>query len=47
VFIIFYYDQQKQNYITKSYITTVSLCNLPCYMFRDFRVIVREFKTND
>jgi hypothetical protein len=27
-------------------ITTVSLCNLYCYMFRHFRVIIRESTTN-
>jgi len=26
--------------------TTVSLCNLHCYMFRHFRVIIRQFTTN-
>ena len=28
------------------YITIVSLCNLYCYMFRHFHVIIREFLTN-
>jgi len=33
------------NYITKLYITTVSLCNLHSYMFRHFRIIIRQFTT--
>jgi len=34
-----------RNYIIKIYITTVSLCNLRCYMFRHFLVIIRKFTT--
>jgi len=34
------------NYFIKLYVTTVSLCNLHSYIFRHFRVIVREFTTN-
>ena len=32
--------------IKKLCITTVSLCNLYSYMFRHFRIIIREFTTN-
>jgi len=32
------------NYIIKVYITTFSLCSLYFYMFRHFRVIIRELK---
>jgi len=31
------------NYIITVYVTTVSLCNLHCYIFRHFRVIIRQF----
>jgi hypothetical protein len=43
---ILYYKQQKHNYIITVYITTVSLCNLHCYMFRHCHVIIRQFTTN-
>jgi len=33
------------NYIITVYITTVSLCNQYCYMFRQFRCIIRQFTT--
>ena len=32
--------------IIQVYITTGSLCNLYCCMFRHFRVIIRKFTTN-
>ena len=28
------------------YITAASLCNLYCYMFRQFRVTITQFNTN-
>jgi len=34
------------NYLIKVYITTVCLCYLHCYMFRHFRVTIRQFTTN-
>jgi hypothetical protein len=40
--IIVYYKQLKHNCLIRVYITTVSLCNLYCHMFRHFRDIVRE-----
>jgi len=43
---IFYYNQRMNDYIIKVYITIVSLCNLHSYMFRHFRVIIREFTTS-
>jgi len=33
-------------YIITVYITEIALCNLHCYMFRHFHVIIRQFKTN-
>jgi len=33
-------------YIVYVYTTSVSLCNLHSYMFRHFRVIIRQFTTN-
>ena len=33
------------NYITTIYITAVSLYTLHCYMFRHFRVVIRQFTT--
>jgi hypothetical protein len=44
--IVFHYNQQTHNYITKVYITTVLLCNRHSYMFRHLRVIIREFITD-
>ena len=32
--------------IVTLYIKTVCLCNLYCYMFRHFHVIIRQFTTN-
>jgi hypothetical protein len=40
-FVILYCNEQLYNYIT-----TVSLCNLHCYMFRPFLFIIRPFTTN-
>jgi hypothetical protein len=37
---MFYNNQQMHNYIIQVYITTVSLCNLYCYMFRHFRIVI-------
>jgi len=34
------------NYNINVYITTVSLCNLHSYMFRHFRVVIRQFTTD-
>jgi len=45
-FFMFYYNQQMHNYFIKVYTTTVSLCNLLSYMFRHFRVIIRQFTTS-
>jgi len=46
LYAFFYYNQQMHNYLVTVYITTVSLCNLYSYMFRHFRVIIRELTTN-
>jgi hypothetical protein len=35
-----------QLYLITVHITTFSLCDLYCYMFRHFHVIIREFTTN-
>jgi hypothetical protein len=44
-YITFNYTQQIHNTITL-YITTVCLCNVHCYTFRQFHVITRQFTTS-
>jgi len=41
-----YFNQPKRNYTITLYNKTIYLCILHCYMFRQFRVIVRQFTTN-
>jgi hypothetical protein len=44
--VVIYYNQQMHNYIITVYIITVFLCNLYCYMFQHFHVVIMVFTTN-
>jgi hypothetical protein len=46
IYFILCYNQQMHSSIIKVYIARVSLCNLHSYMFRHFRVTIRQFTTN-
>ena len=46
IFISFYYNPLMHNYLIEVYIRSVSLCDLHSYIFRHFRVIIRQSTAN-